>query len=126
MSDTPTSTFFNWVVGTGSTGVVISTVLGFLPPIAAVIAFVWYCIQIYESPTVQRWNDARLRKKLIRLHQRSAALEMRLLDLKDTSTRVHFKEASAMRIDIDSGLQEKANAVKKADAVALTPTPPSA
>jgi hypothetical protein len=34
---------------------VVGAVAGYLPPIAAVFAIIWYLIQIYESRTVQGW-----------------------------------------------------------------------
>lgn len=34
---------------------VLGSIAGFLPPLAAFVAVIWYSIQIYESDTVQRW-----------------------------------------------------------------------
>jgi len=45
------SHILDWV----SAGAVIGSIAGILPPIAAVFAIIWYCIQIYESKTVQNW-----------------------------------------------------------------------
>lgn len=41
---------------------VLTTLAGFLPPIAALSAMLWYCVQIYESKTVQAWLQARKQK----------------------------------------------------------------
>jgi len=38
-----------------SVGAVVGALMGYLPPIAAFLAIVWYAIQIYESKTVQGW-----------------------------------------------------------------------
>lgn len=38
-----------------SAGAIIGTLIGFLPAVASVIAVVWYAIQIYESPTFQKF-----------------------------------------------------------------------
>lgn len=41
---------------------IIGTFAGFLPPLAALCAAVWYCVQVWESKTVQKW----LRKRHIK------------------------------------------------------------
>ncbi len=56
-------------------GVVTATLLGLAPAFAAIIAFIWYCIQIYESATVQRWLATRRVRKLARLKARVLMLE---------------------------------------------------
>lgn len=38
-----------------SIGGVISTVVGWLPDIAAFLSIVWAVIRIYETDTVQKW-----------------------------------------------------------------------
>lgn len=38
-----------------SAGTIIATIIGYLPIIAAAVALIWYCIQIWESRTVQHW-----------------------------------------------------------------------
>lgn len=44
---------------------VITTLAGFMPPIAAVFAMGWYAVQIFESRTFQGWL-ARRKKKTAR------------------------------------------------------------
>lgn len=39
----------------GSVAVVVGSLVGWLPSIAALLTIVWTAIRIYESPTVQRW-----------------------------------------------------------------------
>lgn len=34
---------------------VLTTLAGFMPPVAALFAMGWYAVQIYESKTVQAW-----------------------------------------------------------------------
>lgn len=36
-------------------GAVVSTLVGWLPPLAAFLACLWYALQLYESKTVQTW-----------------------------------------------------------------------
>lgn len=38
-----------------SLGAIFASLLGYMPNIAAAAAFVWTCIRIYETKTVQKW-----------------------------------------------------------------------
>ncbi len=49
------------VADTISAGAILGTFAGYLPPLAALVATVWYIVQIWESHTVQKW---------VRLHMR--------------------------------------------------------
>lgn len=51
--------FWKHVVDTVSAGAIIGTLLGLLPAAAALGAFCWYMIQIYESRTFQHWINNR-------------------------------------------------------------------
>lgn len=46
---------------------IVTTLLGWLPPLAAFAGFVWYVIQIWESKTVQKkvraWKMHRAKKR---------------------------------------------------------------
>ena len=42
-----------------TTAAVGSTLVGLLPPIAALFAIVWYALQIWESATVRKWLRGR-------------------------------------------------------------------
>ena len=42
---------FDWI----SAGAIVGSLVGYLPPLAAALAIIWYCIQIYESKTFQGW-----------------------------------------------------------------------
>jgi hypothetical protein len=46
-----------------SAGAILGTFLGYLPPLAAFVATLWYCVQIWESHTVQKWVRLHLRKR---------------------------------------------------------------
>lgn len=64
------------VIGhTVSIGGLVSYYIGWLPAPAALIAFVWYAIQIYESNTVQNWRNRRRERKISRLKRQLAILE---------------------------------------------------
>lgn len=38
-----------------SAAAIAGTMAGILPPLAALVAIIWYAIQIWESRTVQEW-----------------------------------------------------------------------
>lgn len=50
-----------------SIGLILGTIAGYLPAIAALFSIVYYCILIYRSKVVQRWiKRRRLRRSLAR------------------------------------------------------------
>lgn len=64
-----------WAGNIISVGAIFGSILGWLPGIAAFIAFVWYLIQIYESVTVQRWLAGRRLRKIAHLRAKIVVLE---------------------------------------------------
>jgi hypothetical protein len=52
-----------------SLGAIAGTLMHFLPPIAAVLAIIWYCLEIYESETVKHYF-ARRHRRLRRAHRK--------------------------------------------------------
>jgi len=66
-----------WLGNIVSAGAVVSTVLGWAPAIAAIVALIWYLIQIYESETARRWMDGRRHRKIARLKARVLMMEAR-------------------------------------------------
>ena len=54
---------------------ILGSLVGWFPPIAVLLAIVWYVIQIYESNTVQKWRQARRVKKIATLKIEMARLE---------------------------------------------------
>jgi hypothetical protein len=59
-------------------GVVVGAVFSFLPPVAALVALVWYFIQIWESATVRAWIAKRRTRKLARMKAEVIMLEARM------------------------------------------------
>lgn len=61
-----------------SAGAIVGVFLGYLPAIAAVAGFLWYCIQIWESRTIQHWwrnrQMKRRAKKIARLRAREKVI----------------------------------------------------
>lgn len=70
-----------WLWNGASIGTMISSLVGLIPPIAGVIALIWYSIQIYESNTFQNWMQRRLKAKLARFQAKARAIEVSLKDL---------------------------------------------
>lgn len=64
-----------WIGNIVSVGAIITSALGFVPAVAALVAFIWYLIQIYESVTVQRWLANRRLRKIAKLKARVVVLE---------------------------------------------------
>jgi hypothetical protein len=56
---------------------ILGALLGWISPIAALIAILWYSIQIWESRTVQTWVQKRHERRLVRLAAKLAALQLR-------------------------------------------------
>lgn len=91
----------SWIGNSVSLGMIISTIVGWLPAIAALIGVIWYTVQIYESKTVQRWIDNKLRKKLLKLHAEAAKLELILSEKNDFETREQIKHLAKVRTELD-------------------------
>ena len=63
------------IIHTGAVATILGTVLGWVPPIAAVLAMIWYSIEIYESKSFQRILADRRARRVIRLRARILQLE---------------------------------------------------
>lgn len=59
-----------------ATGSILGAVLGWLPPIASVLALIWYSIEIYESKTFQRAITNWRSRKIVKLKARIVELEL--------------------------------------------------
>lgn len=106
-----------WLGNSASVGVIISTIVGWLPALAALIAVIWYLVQIYESKTVQRFLNDRLKQKLLHLHAEAAKLELLLSEKNDFETREAIKHLAKVRTEIDykiGSLADKQEAQAKA------------
>ena len=64
-----------WTGNILSAGAIVGTVLGWVPAVAAIVALVWYLIQISESETVRRWVATRRVRKIARLKARVLLME---------------------------------------------------
>ncbi len=63
-------------IGNGASGLaIVTTIFGWLPPAAALIAIVWYVVQIYESDTIQKWIKSRRTRKIARMKAQVLMME---------------------------------------------------
>ena len=49
-------------VDTGAAVSIFAVLAGWLPGMVALLAAIWYCLQIWESQTVKGWRDRRRSK----------------------------------------------------------------
>jgi len=49
-----------------SVGAVVGSIMHALPPLAAVVAILWYCLEIWESDTVRDMLQDRRRKERVK------------------------------------------------------------
>lgn len=67
-----------WVGHIASPIALFATLIGIFPAVTAVVVFVFYCLQIYESKQVQRWLKTRRRRKIAQYNKRIHELEAQL------------------------------------------------
>jgi hypothetical protein len=68
-----------WIGHSFSTGAIIGTITGIFPPIAVLLAIIWYVLQIYESKRVQMWLSSHRLRRIAKLkleQERLEALEL--------------------------------------------------
>ncbi len=66
-----------WTGHSLSTAAILGSLFGFLPGVAAGAAFIWYCICIYQSQTVQLYLHTRRLRKMAALKSKLARLAAR-------------------------------------------------
>lgn len=72
MSDHPIALWFGNIA---SAGAILTTLAGLLPPITAIVALIYYFIQISESETVKSWRRHRRAHRIAKLRARLLELE---------------------------------------------------
>ena len=60
--------YLAWIGNVASVGAVLGALTGLLPAVGAVIAIIWYAIQIKESVTFNQFRRRRRQRKIARLH----------------------------------------------------------
>lgn len=120
--------YLAWLGNGASVATVLGTVMGLLPPLAALAAIAWYLLQMYESKTYREWREKRLvrkkERKIARLQaqQRVISAELEALATlraaKDFAD--HMVKTAAVRAD------DKVQAAKdEAAAAAVDPPEPA-
>lgn len=69
------TTIAQWVGNVSGAGAIIASMLGYLPAMGALIAIVWYAIQIRESDTYKEWRNQRQRDRIAKLERELTRLK---------------------------------------------------
>ena len=67
-----------WVGHIASPLALLGTLVGLFPAITAVVVFVFYCLQIYESKAAQRWLHTRRQRRIALYTKKIQALEAQI------------------------------------------------
>lgn len=67
-----------WVGHLVSPLALLGTLIGLFPAVTAVVVFVFYCLQIYESRPTQRWLHTRRQRKIAHYTKRIHELEAQI------------------------------------------------
>lgn len=78
MEEHPLHQFAVWFAHIASLGGLVGASLGVLPPIGAIVAIIWYVLNILDHPRVQKWMHYRRARKIARL-------EAKLIELRAMS-----------------------------------------
>jgi hypothetical protein len=68
--------WITWVWHSLAGSAVVGSLAGFLPPLAAVMAVIWYAIQIHESKSVRNWLHRRREKRIVAIQSKLASLQL--------------------------------------------------
>lgn len=108
-------------------GVAVSTIaltfIGILPGIAALLAAIWYIVQIYESKTVQAWLD---RRRIASRARKLAKLEAKktvILAEIDAVEKVRIARAYGVE-KVEAAKTDAARGMQLHELAAKLPDPP--
>ncbi len=59
-----------WALHPIAASAIIGSLWGIFPIVAAVVAFIYYCLQIYESKTLVDWRVRRRRRRVAKLREK--------------------------------------------------------
>lgn len=68
------TTIAQWIGNISGAGAIIAAMVGWLPAAGALVAMIWYMIQIRESDTYKKWALKRHMKRVARLEAKLAYL----------------------------------------------------
>lgn len=114
----------NYAADGVAAGTLVMTLIGVLPGIAALLAGIWYIVQIYESKTVQAWME---RRRIARRARKLADLEAKKLVLLaeiDAIEKVRMARAYGVE-KVEEAKTDAAKGMQLHDLAARLPDPPS-
>lgn len=102
----------------GAVGLIAGAITGWLPPLAAILAIVWYVIQIYESSTLQKKLRSYRLRRLVRIRAEAVALELLLRGNKSADLR-GLDEANQVHLAATSKATELTHDALKEEQIAI-------
>jgi hypothetical protein len=91
----------HWVGHLVSAGAIVGAIVGYLPAVAALVAVVWYLVQLYESHTVQHYLRGRRERKIAKLTLELARLQAQRLMQQTDPNRDDLMLDGAYRMKAD-------------------------
>lgn len=114
----------NYAADGVAAGTIVMTLVGVLPGIAAVLAAIWYLVQIYESKTVQGWLDRRRIASRARKLAKLEAKKLVVLAEIDAIEKVRIARAYGVE-KVEEAKSDAARGMQLHDMTAKLPDPPS-
>ena len=117
LAQTPAVAMTGDVIGVGA---IVAALLGYVTPVAAMVALIWYLIQIWESRTIQHYLNnrqmVRKAKKVARLKAKAKVISAQLdaletlrqarVDARD-KLEIAKVEAAKLQIKEEAAAEEK-------------------
>ena len=73
------NSILNWAINGVAIGTIITSIVGVIPALAALVAAIYYAVQVWESETVRQWRESRRLKKIAALRAKILLLEAEIL-----------------------------------------------
>lgn len=107
-----------------SAATILASFAGWLPPLAALAAIIWYAIAIWESETVRTWRQGR---EYVQLKKRQEAAARVLKTAQEANAKALLAwqeaEAKALRIRQAAGVAPSSSSTEAAPSGLEPPTP---
>jgi len=114
----------NYAADGVAAGTIVMAFVGILPGIAALLAAIWYLVQIYESKTVQSWLD---RRRIASRARKLAKLEaQKLVVLAEIDAIEKVRVARAYGVEkVEEAKTDAARGMQLYEMSTKLPEPPS-
>ena len=73
------NSLISWTVNGVAIGTIVTSIVGLIPAFAAMVAAIYYAVQVWESETVRYWRESRRLKKIAALRAKILLLEAEVL-----------------------------------------------